>query len=122
MPTIFDKENAKLDQTIRIYDQFYNTDMIVNSNEFDIVFSFFKNICATEQIAGNYTSFLFRVSNDSGIPVMEFMDDLNRMKTNKMLINSFLAFYLNKFRSKTSLYGQSTSPRPVQPVARNIVQ
>lgn len=121
MPTIFDNKDT-LDQTVRIYDQFYNTDLVINANEFDIVFSFFKEVCATEQIAANYTSFLFRVSNESGISAMEFMDELTKMRTDKLLIDSFLAFYLNKFRSKTSLYGTSTLPKPVQPVARNIVQ
>jgi hypothetical protein len=121
MPTIFDNRDS-MDQTVRIYDQFYNVDVVVNAAEFDIVFGFFQTICATTQIAANYTSFLFRVSSESGIPIMQFMEDLNKMKTDKMLVNSFLAFYLNKFRSKTNLYGVSTVPRPVQPVARNVVQ
>lgn len=121
MPSIFDKTDS-LDQTVRIYDNFYKTDIIINSNEYDIVFAFFKDICQTTQIAANYTAFLFKVSNESGISAMELMDELYKMKTDKILINSFLAFYLNSFRSKTSLYGVGTVPSPVQPVARNVVQ
>lgn len=121
MPTIFDNRSS-LDQTVRIYDRFYNVNQVVNADEFDIVYGFFKNICATKQIAGNYTAFLFRVANDSGVPVMQLMEELNKMKTDKMLVNSFLAYYLNQYRSKTNLYGVSVLPRPVQTTARNVVQ
>lgn len=121
MPTIFDNRNS-LDQTVRIFDSFYNVDQIINSSEFDIVFGFFKEVCSTTQIASNYTAFLFRVSNESGVPIMELMEQLYKIKTNKILIDTFLAYYLNRFRSKTNLYGVSTVPRPVQPVARNVVQ
>lgn len=121
MPTIFDNRNS-MDQTVRIFDSFYNLNTIVNSSEFDIVYGFFKEICPTSQIAGNYTAFLFRVSTESGIPAIQLVEELNSMKTNSMMVNQYLAFYLNRFRSKTNLYGVSTVPRPVQPVARNVVQ
>lgn len=122
MPTIFDNRGSSLDQTVRIFDKFYRTDVVVNANEYDLVYGFFEGVCPTRQIAANYAAFLFRVSNDSGISAMELLEELEKMKTDKLLVNSFLAFYLNTFRSKTSLYGVGTIPRPVAPVARNVVQ
>lgn len=121
MPTIFDNRNTQ-DQTIRIFDAFYNVDTIVNASEYDIVLGFFRTVCATAQIAANYTAFLFRVSTESGVPALELLDQLQAFKSDNMKINQFMAFYLNKFRPKTSLYGVGTIPRPVQPVARNVVQ
>ena len=37
-------------------------------------------------------------------------------------MNQIFAYYMNSFKSKTSLYGIGTVPRPNLPVARNIVQ
>ena len=121
MPTIFDNRNT-MDQTVRIYDAFYDIDVTVNAAEFDIVLGFFREVCQTADIAANYTAFLFRVAAESGIPVLDFLEDLQGMKTDSMKINQFLAFYLNKFRPKSSLYGVGSIPRPVIPVARNVVQ
>jgi len=42
MPTI---SEHKLDQTVQIFDSFYNIDVTVNGNEFDLVRCFFVSIC-----------------------------------------------------------------------------
>ena len=42
--------------------------------------------------------------------------------TKKMEMNQILAYYLNSFKSKTTLYGIGIQPRSNQPVSRNIVQ
>lgn len=120
MPTIFDNRSTQ-DQTVRIYDAFYDVDYSVSAAEFDIVFGFFKDVCQTLDMAANYATFLFRVSKESGVPVLDFLEDLQGMKSDNMKINQFLAFYLNKFRPKSSWYGVGTIPRPVTPVARNVV-
>jgi hypothetical protein len=39
-----------------------------------------------------------------------------------MEMDQTLAYYLNSFKSKTSLYGIAQLPRPNLPVARNVVQ
>ena len=119
MPTI--SEN-NLDQTVQIFDSFYNIDVTVNGNEFDLVRSFFISVCETENQANNFTAFLFRVSTESGIPPIELLEQMQSLKTDNLTINQTLIFYLNTFRPKTNLYGIGTEPVPVFPVARNVVR
>lgn len=119
MPRILDTRTA-LDQTIRIFDSFYAFNLVVNCNEYDIVHGYFLDICATKNIADNFTAMLFRISQNTGIPVLSLLDQLKGTKTMEM--NQIFAYYLNSLKSKTSLYGVAVVPRSNQPVARNIVQ
>jgi hypothetical protein len=121
MPSITDNRKSNLvDKTIRIFDSFYAFNLIVNPNEYDIVHSYFISICDTKEIADNFTVILFRIAQQTQIPVLDLLTQLKGNK--KMEINQILAYYLNSFKNKTSLYGTSVIPRPNQPVARNIVQ
>ena len=113
-------ERTSTDLTVKIFDDFYSFNMVVNGNEYDIVNSYFKSVCGTKTIAGNFTSFLFRISQETGIPVLDLLGQIQG--TNKLQMNQIVSYYLNSFKSKTSLYGVSTVPQSNQPVARNIVQ
>lgn len=110
---------SNLDQTVRIFDEFYGFDLIVNSSEYDIVFSYFKSICGTTQIAGNFTVYLFRISQETQISVLDLLSYI-KGKT-QLETNTVIAYYLNSFKSKTSIYGFGTVPQPNEAVARNIV-
>ena len=57
---------------------------------------------------------------DSFYAILELLDQIKGKK--KMEMNQILAYYLNSFKSKTSLYGIAIIPKSNQPVARNIVQ
>jgi hypothetical protein len=119
MPQILDTRTS-LDQTVRIFDSFYAFDLRVNAPDFDIVFGYFASVCATKNIAGNFTAVFFRIAQETGIPVLEL---LNAVKgTNNLQMNSVISYYLNSFKSKTSLYGVAITPPPNQFVARNIIQ
>lgn len=120
MPTIF--TNNSVDQTVRIFDSFYNLNTDVNANEYELVQAFFNGVCETQQQANTFTAFLFRVSTESGIPSIELLEEMQSMKSDRVLLNQFLIFYLNKYRPKTNLYGIGTIPSPVLPVARNVVR
>jgi hypothetical protein len=113
-------ERTSMDLTVKIFDDFYSFNMVVNGNEYDIVNGYFKSVCGTKQIAGNFTAFLFRISQETGIPVLDLLGQIQG--TNKLQMNQVISYYLNSFKSKTSLYGMSTVPQSNQPVARNIVQ
>ena len=113
-------ERTSTDLTVKIFDDFYSFNMVVNGNEYDIVNGYFKSVCGTKAIAGNFTSFLFRISQETGIPVLDLLGQIQG--TNKLQMNRIISYYLNSFKSKTSLYGVSTVPQSNQPVARNIVQ
>lgn len=120
MARIIDDRTAS-DLTVKIFDDFYSFNMIVNGNEFDIVNGYFKSVCDTKIIAGNFTAFLFRIAQETGIPVLDLLGQIQGAN-NKLEMNQIIAYYLNSFKSKTSLYGVGTIPQSNQPVARNIVQ
>ena len=117
---IIDNRNNGIDQTIRIYDNFYAFELIINGNEYDIVHGYFVDVCDTKTIANNFTIFLFRISQQTGIPVLELLDYIKG--TTKLDMNRIISYYLNSFKSKTALYGVSFVPQPNQFVARNILQ
>ena len=111
---------TNLDQTVRIFDSFYAFNSVVNAVEYDIVYSYFVSVCASKNIAANFTAVLFRIAQETQISVLQLIDQLKGTK--KMEMNQILAYYLNSFKSKTSLYGIAIIPKSNQPVARNIVQ
>lgn len=119
MPQIIDNR-TNLDQTVKIFDSFYAFDAVVNAVEYDIVYSYFVSVCATKNIAANFTAVLFRVAQETQIPVLQLLDQIKGKQSMEM--NQILAYYLNSFKSKTSLYGIAIIPKSNQPVARNIVQ
>ena len=110
------------DQTVRIFDSFYAVDMIVPSNQYDIVHGFFISVCSSKNIANNFTAILFRVAQETKIDAISLVQQLQGTAGNKLKMNQILAYYLNSFKSKTSLYGIGSTQIPNQPVARNIVQ
>jgi hypothetical protein len=111
---------ASIDQTVKIFDEFYGFDLIIAPDEYDIVHSYFIGVCDTTKIADNFTVYLFRIAQETQIPVLDLLDYIKGKS--KMEVNSIIGYYLNSFKSKTSLYGFGTLPQANQPVARNIVQ
>jgi hypothetical protein len=94
--------------------------MIVNGDEYDIVHGYFVSVCDTKSIADNFTVYLFRISQETGTSVLTLLDYIQGIS--KLDMNRVITYYLNSFKSKTSLYGISFVPQANQPVARNIVQ
>ena len=119
MATIIDNRTS-LDQTIRIFDSFYSTRLVVNPADYDIVLGYFTSVCATKNIAENFTALLFRVAQETQIDALEILNQIKGIG-NKLQMNKVLAYYLNSLKSKTSLYGVGNVPKPNQAVARNIV-
>lgn len=120
MPLIYTQKES-LDRTVKIFDNFYNTTINIPVNQYDVVLSYFTGVCENETIAQNFTAFFFRVSQEAGIDAISLLDTIKGTTKNKLEVNQSLAYYLNSFKSKTSLYGVAVIPRPVQPVARNVV-
>lgn len=94
--------------------------MIVNGNEYDIVHGYFEYICPSLDVAANFTAVLFRISTETKIPAITLLDYLKG--TTKLEMNKIMAYYLNSFKSKTSLYGIAVVPQANQPVARNVIR
>ena len=110
----------QVDQTIRIYDNFYNSKFVVNSAQYDVVYSYFKGTSSNEQIAANMTTVLFRIAQSGNYNVLDLLE-LIKGAPNNLQMNSVLCYYLNTFKSKTSLYGAGNIPRPNEAVQRNVV-
>ena len=109
-----------IDQTIRVFDSFYNFELVTNASEYDIVYGYFYEINKDATIAGNFTVFLFRIAQDTCVPVLDLLSALEG-KT-KLEMNQVIAYYLNSFKTRSALYGISSVLRPNEPVQRNIVQ
>jgi hypothetical protein len=114
-------QNQSIDRTVKIFDNFYNKSITIPTNQYDVVLSYFKGVCETETIAKNFTAFFFKVAEQSGIDAITLLETIKGNTNNKLELNQTLAYYLNSFKSKHSLYGVAVVPRPVQPVARNVV-
>ena len=119
MANTVDAPKSQLDTTVKVFDEFYNMTLNVNGADYDIVYSYFKDITGSTNIAKNFTTFLFRVSAISGEHIQVLLDNIKGK--NKLELNMILAYYLNGIKSKTSLYGVAVDLQPNQSVQRNIV-
>ena len=73
MAKIIDNRSS-LDSTIRIYDNFYSFDTVVNPSEFDLVHGYFMTVCANKNIANNFTAAFFRISQTTGVPALTLLE------------------------------------------------
>ena len=108
------------DQTVRIFDNFYSTKLVVPSAEYDVVLGFFKKNTKNVQIAENFTSLLFKIAQEGGYNVLSLLDVL-RGVNNSLELNKVMCYYLNTFRARAALYGIGIVPKPNQAILRNVV-
>lgn len=117
--TTINAVNNKIDSTVRIFDQFYLFDEVVPVNEYDAAYSYFRSIYTTEEAAKNFTTALFRIAANSGIPAMTLLDELRRLGPAEL--NVTFAYYLNSIRSSSTLLGVNSTITPNYFAARNVV-
>lgn len=110
--------NNKTDQTVQIFDQFYGYQQSVSSDEYDVVLSYFKSVFGSSEAAGNFTVSLFRVAQQSTIPVMTLLQQLQGQSGPQL--TATLAYFLNGVRSATTLLGVNVPTQPNYYVAHNI--
>jgi hypothetical protein len=116
---IIDGPQTQLDNSVRVFDQYYNFNVVVDSNHYEIVYSYFSSVTKTKDVAKNFTTMLFRISNITGENPLTLLDYMQGRT--KLEVTSLMAYYLNGLKSKTTLYGISVTPAPNQTVQRNIV-
>lgn len=112
--------NYNQDQTVRVFDRFYDYDVNVPADEYDIVHSYFVQQMGNKQAAGNFTVSLFRVAQDTKIPALTLLKEFQG--TNGVNLNVTLAYYLNQIRSRATLLGVSNPVVPNFYAARNVIQ
>jgi hypothetical protein len=112
--------NTNLDQTVRIFDKFYNYDVNVPAAEYDIVYSYFLSTMGNKQAAGNFTVSLFQVADSTKIPPLTLLQQMQG-ETGSSL-NVSMAYYLNQIRSRATLLGVGVPVVPNAYAARNVLQ
>ncbi len=111
--------NPAVDQTVRVFDEFYQFAVNVDANEYDVVYSFFRSVFGSNTSADSFTSVLFRISDETETPVLTLLKEMENQ--NSIQVTNTLAYYLNGIRSPTTLLGVNN---PVQPniwAARNVL-
>lgn len=114
-----DEPRSQLDRTVRVFDQFYNFDIVVDAGEYDIIYSFFYSTSNSKNIARNFTTMIYRIAGitkEKPLTLLDYIQGRNKIETNALMI-----YYLNSLKSKTTLYGISVEPQPNQTVQRNVV-
>ena len=117
--------NYNIDQTVRVFDTFYDYDVDIPVGDYDVVNSYFKSVMTTKQAADNFTSSLFRVSQDTNIPPLTLLQAFQAGNTNNnpgLSLNLNMAYYLNSIRNRATLLGVGIAVAPNFYAARNVVQ
>lgn len=112
--------NTKIDQTVRIYDEFYNYAEDVPAAEYDIVNSYFKTVFNTTEQADNFTVAIFRVAQESGENALSILQQIQGPTGPQLTAN--LCYYLNSVRSRATLLGVLQPAVPNFWTARNVRQ
>ena len=112
--------NPKTDLTVRVFDSFYDYEVDVPAAEYDVVYSYFVTQMTSRQAAGNFTVSLFRVAQDTGIPALTLLKEMQG--NNGVTINVNMAYYLNQIRSRATLLGVGVAVTPNYYAARNVLQ
>ena len=111
--------NPKTDLTVRVFDQFYDYDVNVPAAEYDVVYSYFASQMTSRNAAGNFTVSLFRVAEETQIPVLTLLQEMQG--NNGVNINVNMAYYLNQIRSRATLLGVGAAVTPNFYQARNVL-
>lgn len=109
------------DETVKIFDGFYNNNLVVPANQYEIIRSYFIGVCDSVDIANNYTAIIFRIAQESDVNALDLLAEIKTGTNNTIELTQIMTYYLNSFKSTTSLYGIAVVPRPIQPIARNVV-
>jgi hypothetical protein len=113
--------NYNIDQTVRVFDTFYDYDVNIPVGDYDVVNSYFKSVMTTKQAADNFTVSLFRVAQDTKIPPLELLKVFQASGA-EMDLNINMAYYLNSIRSRATLLGVGIPVAPNYYAARNVIQ
>jgi hypothetical protein len=109
-----------VDTTVKIFDQFYNLDLVVNADQYEIVYSFFKEYTSSIATAQSFTTTLFLIANQTQSNVLELLQTFEG--SDKLKVSLTMAYYLNSVSNKTVMFGVNNILVPNNTVQRNILQ
>lgn len=113
--------NPKIDNTVRVFDNFYEYEQFVPAAEYDVVNSWFRAVVPDRQAANNFTTSLFRISNSSGTPVLTLLQQIQENGTSQIELTRSLTYFLNNLRSPATLLGFGAVTAPNFYTARNVL-
>lgn len=108
-----------LDSTTKIFDNFYQTEIVVSTNDFDRVRAFFLLHSDDTVIADDFTSAFFKIQQNYNTTVEDLLKKFEDLG-NPLAIDETIAYYLNGLRSKSTLLGISVLQQPNLYAARNV--
>lgn len=111
--------NRNVDQTVRIFDGFYDYQTEVDANEYDVVNSYFESVFGTGEAAANFSVTLFRVADETNTPVLTLLAAIEDQ--DKIQLTQTLCYYLNGLRSPSTLLGVTAVATPNFWAARNVL-
>lgn len=121
MSTI-NEANLAIDQTVRIFDQFYNYSANVPAQVYDQVLSYFNSVFTLPSAAENFTSSLFKVAEDTNTDALTLLEQFQQTGSSQPEVTVLMAYYLNSVRSPATLLGVLTPVTPNFYTARNVRQ
>ena len=120
MSSTINSINDKIDQTVRIYDEFYNYSEDVSAAEYDIVSGYFRSVFNTAEQAESFTVSIFRAAQESGDSAISIVNQLQGQTGPQLTVS--LCYYLNSVRSRATLLGLLQPAVPNYLAARNVRQ
>jgi hypothetical protein len=106
--------------TTEVFDDFYNLNLLISSDQYDIVYSYFQSNTDNAAAAKSFTQTLFLIANETQINVLDLLETFKG--GDKLKISLTMAYYLNSTTNKTVLFGINQVPTPNNLIQRNIVQ
>jgi pyruvate/2-oxoacid:ferredoxin oxidoreductase alpha subunit len=111
--------NPNVDLTVRIFDEFYNFGLEVETNDYDAVNSFFESVFVDPEAAQNLTVTFFRIAKETNTPVLTLLEQVQGQSA--IEVTATLAYYLNGLRSPSTLLGVNVPVTPNFYTARNVM-
>jgi hypothetical protein len=111
--------NPNVDLTVRIFDEFYNFGLEVDTNDYDAVNSFFESVFVDKEAAQNLTVTFFRIAKETNTSVLTLLEQVQGQTA--IEVTATLAYYLNGLRSPSTLLGVNVPVTPNYYTARNVV-
>jgi len=118
--TTVNNTNYSIDQTVRVFDKFYNYAADIPSQEYDAVLSYFRSVFTTQTAAENFASSLFRVAEETGTDAMTLLQTFQQTGSSQPQVTILMAYYLNSIRSPATLLGVLAPTTPNFYTARNV--
>jgi hypothetical protein len=111
--------STQLDNTVKVFNNFYTNPVNVNATDYDVVRSYFVDVCQSINTADNFTAILFKIAAYTQESPMTLLDYIKGKVG--LELSATMAYYLNSLKSKTTLYGVANLPVPNPNVQRNIL-